>query len=93
MYYIGDIFASLYSVLGRYTNTLNHTGIISPRTVFKAVKKAEDEKERPKKAFKDNFFVEVEFTLTLTADVCVRLVSFWGWFNSSFSKNIAAFTW
>ena len=54
--YIGDIFALLYSVLGGYTNTLNHSGIISPRTVLKGVKKAEDEKERPEKAFKDNFF-------------------------------------
>lgn len=68
--YIGDIFALLYSVLGRYTNTLNHTGIISPRTVLTGVKKAEHEKERRVIAFKDNFFVEVEFTLTLTTDVC-----------------------
>lgn len=43
---------------------------MSPRTVLKGVKKAEDEKERPEKAFKDNFFVEVEFTLTLSTDVC-----------------------
>ena len=68
--YIGDIFALLYSVLGGYTNTLNHTGIISPSTVLKGVKKAEDEKQRPEKAFKDNFFVEVELILTLTTDVC-----------------------